>query len=417
MPFIADLHIHSKYSRATSPQMEVETLAVWAKLKGIDLLGTGDFTHPLYLAELRGQLTPAANGLYRLKKGQQDIYFMLTAEVSNIFSQGGRLRKVHTLIFAPSFEVVEKINARLTLKGKLASDGRPIFGFPVKDLVKLVLDVSEDCLLVPAHAWTPWFSVFGAKSGFDSLQECFEEQTQHIYAIETGLSSDPAMNWRISALDKITLISNSDAHSPAKLGREANILNCELDYYAIIDTIKRKDKTKFLATLEFFPQEGKYHYDGHRDCGILFAPRQSRELNNICPVCGKSLTIGVMNRVEELADRPEGFVPPEAIETKHLIPLVEIIAEVMGRGVNTKGVQEKYRQLIPAAGSEFDVLLNLPLEELRCHTSENIVAAISKMRNGQVQITPGYDGVFGKLQISDTDNLHLNEQPKQLSLF
>jgi len=417
MSFIADLHIHSKYSRATSRDMEVETLARWAGLKGIDLLGTGDFTHPLYLAELQERLTPAANGLYRLKKGNQDVTFMLSVEVSNIFSQGGRLRKIHSLIFAPSFEVVEKINARLAKKGNLSADGRPTFGFPVKDLLKLVLDVSADCLLVPAHAWTPWFSVFGARSGFDSLEECFGEQAQYIYAIETGLSSDPPMNWRLSALDKISLISNSDAHSPAKLGREANLLDCELDYYAIMDTIRRKDKDKFPATLEFFPQEGKYHYDGHRACNVLFAPEQSRARDNLCPVCRRPLTIGVMHRVEKLADRPPGFVPPQASGVKHLIPLVEIIAASMERGVATKGVQEKYQQLLKSAGSEFDILLNLPLTELKPRVGEDMVEAISRVRKGQVKITPGYDGVYGKIQLWDEDETHPSKQPKQLSLF
>ncbi len=418
MSFIADLHIHSKYSRATSPHMEVEALSRWAKLKGINLLGTGDFTHPVYFAELQNKLIPSANGLYCLKEGDTDVSFMLTAEVSNIFSQGGKLRKVHSLIFAPGFEEAAKINAALDKRGRLEADGRPIFGsFPVKDLLKLILDISEDCMLVPAHAWTPWFSIFGAKSGFDSLEDCFGDEAKYIYAIETGLSSDPQMNWRLSALDNITLISNSDAHSPSKLGREANIFDCNPDYYSVMDAIKRKERKKFLGTIEFFPEEGKYHFDGHRECEVLFTPQQSRAHQNICPVCKRSLTIGVMNRVEELADRPEGFVPQNAAGVKHIIPLVEIIAGTMGRGAATKGVLQKYQRLVPAAGSEFDVLLNLPLPELYGYTDENIVESISRMRKGQINITPGYDGVFGKIQIADTHKSTCGKQSNQLGLF
>ncbi len=291
MKFIADFHLHSKYSRATSRDMRPEVLAQWATIKGIDLLGTGDFTHPTYFAELKSTLEPEGNGLFLLKQGARGVHFILTTEVSNVFNHGGRSRKIHTLIFAPSFEVVERINHQLGSMGKLGSDGRPTFGFPVKDLVKIILDVSPECLIVPAHAWTPWFSLFGANSGFDSIEECFGEQARYIQAIETGLSSDPEMNRRVSALDGITLISNSDAHSPDRLGREANVFNCALDYQEITETIKRGDKEKFLFTIEFFPEEGKYHYDGHRRCNILFSPRQTRENNNVCPVCGRGITV------------------------------------------------------------------------------------------------------------------------------
>jgi len=295
MKFIADLHLHSKYSRATSRDMEVETLSLWAKRKGIKLLGTGDFTHPLYFLDLKSKLQPLGNGLHTLKEDPEGTHFMLTAEVSNMFTQGGKGRRIHTLIFAPSFEVVERINSKLGKFGKIASDGRPIFGFSAKDLLKMILDLSPDCLLIPAHAWTPWFSVFGANSGFNSLQECYEEETKHIPAIETGLSSDPEMNWRLSALDDITLLSNSDAHSPGKIGREANIFNCELDYAAITQAIRKKDPRKILFTIEFFPEEGKYHFDGHRNCGVLFSPKETRKHQGLCPVCGKRLTVGVMN--------------------------------------------------------------------------------------------------------------------------
>jgi uncharacterized protein (TIGR00375 family) len=419
MPFIADLHIHSKYSRATSKDMEVETLSRWAGRKGITLLGTGDFTHPNYLAELKAKLRPAGNGLYSLEPRGESTRFMLTAEVSNIFSQGGRLRKIHTLIFAPSFEVVDKINARLAVRGRLSADGRPSFGFPVRDLVKLVLDVSDECLLVPAHAWTPWFSLFGANSGFDSIGECFGDEAQYIHAIETGLSSDPPMNWRLSALDGITLLSNSDAHSPSKIGREANIFDCPLDYGEIINAIKQKDRKRLLSTVEFFPQEGKYHYDGHRLCNILFSPGQTRDNKGICPVCHRPLTIGVLHRVEKLADRAAGFIPPDAIPAKHLIPLVEIIAEALGYGVNTAAVNKEYQKLIDAAGSEFNVLLHLGLDELASFTPANILDGIARVRQGRLRITPGYDGVYGTIKIWDTDEQGPapGQKSQQLSLF
>ncbi|MGE5253617.1 MAG: endonuclease Q family protein, partial [Planctomycetaceae bacterium] len=258
MKFIADLHLHSKYSRATSPDMEVKTLALWAKRKGIKLLGTGDFTHPLYFLDLKTKLAPLGNGLLVLKEDPEGTHFMLTVEVSNMYRQGGKSRRIHTLIFAPSFEVAERINTRLSKYGKTGSDGRPIFGFSAKDLLKMILDLSPECLLIPAHAWTPWFSIFGANSGFDSIQECYEEESRNIRAIETGLSSDPEMNWRLSALDEITLISNSDAHSPGKIGREANVFDCDLSFAEVTGAIRRKDARRLLYTIEFFPEEGKY---------------------------------------------------------------------------------------------------------------------------------------------------------------
>src|SRR4030043_2243640 len=399
MRFIADFHIHSKYSRATSKDMEVETLAQWAKKKGITLLGTGDFTHPTYLAELRAKLEPLGNGLLKLKKGDQEIRYILTTEVSNMFTQGGKGRRIHTLIFAPSFEVVERINSKLAKFGKIASDGRPIFGFSAKDLLKMIVDLSPDCLLIPAHAWTPWFSVFGANSGFNSLQECYEEETKHIPAIETGLSSAPEMNWRLSALAGIPLLSHSDAHSPGKIGREANIFNCELDYTAITQAIRKKDPRKILFTIEFFPQEGKYHFDGHRNCGVLFSPKETRKHQGLCPVCGKRLTVGVMNRVEELADRPEGAVPTKAIPALHMVPLDEIIADALRVGTNTDSADKKYLALVTKGGSAMDILLELSPEELSSFTPPSILEGILRVREGRLQITPGYDGVFGKIQI------------------
>jgi uncharacterized protein (TIGR00375 family) len=380
--------------------MELDTIARWGKFKGIKLIATGDFTHPLYFSEIKSKLEPSADGLYRLKQGEQETLFILVTEVSNIFTQGKHTnRRTHTLIFAPNIAVAEKINTVLGRVGKLGSDGRPIFGFPAKDLVKMILDISEECLLVPAHAWTPWFSVFGANSGFNSLEECFEEQARNISAIETGLSSDPEMNWRLSALDCITLISNSDAHSPSKIGREANAFACHLEYSTITRCIKEKDPSGLLFTIEFFPEEGKYHFDGHRNCNIHFTPQESKAHNDICPVCGRQLTVGVMHRVEELADRPVGFVPPKAIPSIHLIPLEEIIAEALGQGTSTKGVQQEYMRLVEQAGSEFAILIDLPSEEIKKIAPPRVYEGIMRVRKGELKIVPGYDGVYGQISI------------------
>ena len=416
MRFFADFHLHSKYSRATSKDMEVETLARWAKKKGIMLLGTGDFTHPTYFAELRSKLEPVGNGLLKLRKGDPGIRYILTTEVNNIYSQDGRVRRIHNLIFAPSFEAVEAIRSKLGNLGKLSSDGRPIFSFSAKELVKMILDISEDCLIIPAHAWTPWFSIFGANSGFDSIEECFGEMSPYIRAIETGLSSDPEMNWRLSALDAITLISNSDAHSPSRLGREANAFDCELDYKEVTETIRKKDGRKLLFTIEFFPEEGKYHYDGHRQCGVVFSPAQTRANQYLCPKCHKKLTVGVMHRVEELADRPEGFIPKNAIPSIHLIPLEEIIAEGMGYRVGTKAVETEYDRLVERGGSEFQILLDIPPDELAPFVPAKIMEGIIRMRQGKVSIIPGHDGVYGKIKLLPEKKEE--EEPKeQLKLF
>ena len=398
--------------------MEVETLAHWARNKGIALLGTGDFTHPAYFAELKAKLAPQENGLFVLKNSPESageqIHFILTTEVSNIFTRGEKSRKIHTILFAPSFEVVEKINADLAKRGNLYADGRPTFTFPVKDLVKIIRGISPDILIVPAHAWTPWFSLFGANSGFDSIEECFEEEAGCIQVIETGLSSDPQMNWRLSALDTITLISNSDAHSAPKIGREANVFNCDLDYYEIIDALRKKDKGRFLYTIEFFPQEGKYHYDGHRNCGVLFSPAETKSHNYICPVCGRRLTVGVMHRVESLADRAEGFTPEKAIPARHLVPLIEIIAEALSQGVNTKAVEGEYQRLISRLGTELDILLNVPEEEVKRLASARVSEGIKRVREGRLSIVPGYDGVFGKINIFAEEE---KEGPQQKQLF
>lgn len=415
MKFIADFHIHSKYSRATSKNMDVRHLAQWAKLKGIDLMGTGDFTHHLWLEELRQNLEDLGNGLFKHK----DIYFILTAEISSIYSKNGRVYRIHNLIFAPSFKSVDKINEALGRRGNLASDGRPILGVDASELAKIVFDIDENCMVIPGHIWTPWFSLFGSMSGFDRIEDCFEKQTPKIFALETGLSSDPAMNWRLSALDRFALISNSDSHSPAKIGREANVFDCELDYATIREVLKTKDKKRFLYTIEFFPEEGKYHFDGHRDCGVCFSPKETREHKGICPKCNKPLTVGVLNRVDRLADRAEGFVPDNAIPFKHLIPLDEIIADVKGVKKGSMAVEKEYMGLLAKFGTEFNILLYLKDEELRKGVFRPLAENIIKMRQGQVNAQPGYDGEYGIISVKKNSVSASAEggTEQQLSLF
>ena len=415
---IADFHIHSKYSRATSREMEVETLALWAEKKGIHLLGTGDFTHPQYFAELQGALVPLGNGLFKLRRGSSPVHFILTVEVCNIFSVKGQVKRIHTVVFAPSFEVAQKINNRLSGLGKLASDGRPIFGFHVKDIVKIALDTSSDCLVVPAHAWTPWFSVFGANSGFDSIEECFEEQAKNIFAIETGLSSDPAMNWRLSKLDQITLLSNSDSHSPSRIGREANVFDSEMDYFEIIRAIRAKDRKKILYTIEFFPEEGKYHFDGHRACDLVLAPEESKKFNKTCPRCGKKLTIGVLHRVDDLADRSEGYQPKDPIPFRNMIPLDEIIADALGQAVGTKAVDQEYEKMVKQVGPELSILFDWTEEELLRAASPRVAEGILRVRGRQVEILPGYDGVYGKIKIfKEGEKQEASSPSRQMELF
>ena len=428
MSFIADLHIHSHYARAVSKEMIPENLYRWAQLKGITVVGTGDFTHPNWFIELQDKLEPAEPGLFRLQSelaAQMDakvpepcrtpVRFLLTAEISSIYSRGGRTRKVHNLILAPSFTDVAKINARLTRIGNLQSDGRPILGLDSEELLRIVLETAPEALLIPAHAWTPHFSVFGSNSGFDSLEECFGELTPHIKAIETGLSSDPPMNWRLSQLDDITLVSNSDAHSPSKLGREANVLNTPLSYHDIIDTFISGDRERFLGTIEFFPEEGKYHYDGHRNCGVRLAPAETQKHNHACPQCGKPVTIGVLHRVELLADLPVGHRSKKALPYWSLIPLAELIAEVNGTGVNTKSVNDSYFRLLHALGSEFSILMQVPVAEIEAGGDRLLAKAIQSMRAGDISIAPGYDGEFGTLRLFDAAEREAAEP--QLSLL
>ncbi len=399
MKFIADFHLHSKYSRATSPRMDLENLDKWAKIKGIKVLGTGDFTHPEWFKNLKEKLEPAEPGLFKLKNSDSETGFILTTEISCVYSKKGKVRKIHIIVFAPSFEDAEKINAHLGWIGNLKTDGRPILGLDAKELAKIVLGISENCLIVPAHAMTPWFGIFGSKSGFDSIEECFEDYSKYIFALETGLSADPAMIWRIPDGRKVTLISNSDAHSPAHIGREANVFDTEISYPAIIKAITEKNPQKLLNTIEFFPQEGKYHYDGHRMCGVNLSPQESKKYNNICPNCGRPLTIGVLNRVDSLADREERFHPEGAIPFKSLVPLAEIVADALGVMVGAKQVDGEYQNLIKKFDNEFKILLNVPYRDLEATTSPEIAEGIIRVREGKVNIEPGYDGVYGKIRI------------------
>jgi len=412
MKFIADFHIHSHYSIATSKKLIPEFLDYWAALKGIEVIGSGDFTHPGWIKELKQKLEPAEPGLFTLKKefsikrpfrnsqiGGHKTRFMLTAEISNIYKKGGKVRKVHNLILAPDFSTVERIQQKLDTIGNITSDGRPILGLDSRDLLEICLDASEKIFFIPAHIWTPWFSALGSKSGFNSIDECYGDLTPHIYAVETGLSSDPPMNWMCSFLDKFTLVSNSDAHSPEKLGREANLFDTNLTYESITESIKSGNPDQFLGTVEFFPQEGKYHYDGHRKCDICWDPTETMKHKKICPVCGKKVTVGVMHRVAELSDR-EDF---KTVEKRHpfysLVPLKEILSEILGVGPQSKSVSNHYSALLEKAGPEFDILLHLPLGQLSSKGGELLAEGVKRMRTGNVIIKQGYDGEFGIITV------------------
>ncbi len=410
MKFAADLHIHSKYSRAVSRSMIPEELDRWADDKGILVMGTGDFTHPAWIKEIKEKLEPAEQGLFRLKKKYKlptmkgsfaDTRFMLSVEISCIYSRGGKTRRVHHVVMVPDIDSAEKINRQLSFVGKLASDGRPILGLDSEELANIVFSVNENAVIVPAHAWTPWFGVLGSMSGFDSLEECFGKYTDKIFAIETGLSSDPGMNWRVPMLDKIAFISNSDSHSLQRIGREMNIFNCELSYDGIMDAIKSRNPKKFLNTVEFFPEEGKYHYDGHRACGVMMIPEESRKLNGICPKCGKKMTLGVVYRVGELADknRPDGYKDPKRVPFMNFVTLDSIIGEALDKGRATKTVMREYEKLIKAFGSEFNLLNDVPIKDIEVETNEIIAEGVNRVRSGKLSISPGYDGEFGTIKI------------------
>lgn len=409
MMFIADFHIHSKYSRATSRDCTPENLDLWARRKGIKVIGTGDFTHPAWLNELEQKLVPSDDGLYVLRDefvkegetGAQDFKtrFIVAGEISLIYKKNGRVRKIHNLILLPGIEQAKAVSRKLESIGNLRADGRPILGLDSKEALSIVLDICPEAMFIPAHIWTPHFSLYGANSGFDDIRECFEDMTGNIYALETGLSSNPPMNWRLSALDNFTLVSNSDAHSPMNLGREANIFNTELSYRGILEAIKNPDTGKFKGTIEFFPEEGKYHYDGHRACKVRLKPAETRRLKGICPVCGGKITVGVLHRVETLADREEGYIPPAAKHFESLVPLNEVIASSMGYTTASARVKEKYNILIQHLGPEFFILREAPIGEIEAIAGSNIAEGIQRLRSGKVEILPGYDGEYGKVKI------------------
>lgn len=409
MRFIADIHLHSWHSRATSKDLNLETLYQWARIKGINVVGTGDFTHPQWIKELEEKLEPEGNGLFRLKNPPLEpglpniktrdieVRFCLSTEISSIYKYGEKVRKTHNIIVVPDFETARRINARLGAIGNLASDGRPILGLPSRDLMEIVLESSADTHLIPAHIWTPWFSALGSNGGYDSIEECFRDLSGHIFALETGLSSDPAMNWKLSSLDRYALVSNSDAHSPQKLGREANIFDTEFSYYAMFEALKTKNG--FSGTYEFFPEEGKYHLDGHRKCNVVLEPHESLALNNLCPRCGKPLTIGVLHRVEKLADRKNAEKPKDSPGYKYIIPLPEIIAEFMGTAPAANAVQKAYTQIISVFGNEFELLHTVPVDEIRSKWGELLAEAIRRLREQEVKPQAGYDGEFGVIKI------------------
>ena len=412
MKFIADLHVHSKYSRATARNLDIENLYIAAQLKGVTVVGTGDFTYPAWFEEIKEKLVEAEPGLFKLKEElarqcdtlvpescRGSVRFILVTEISNIYKKNGRTRKNHNLVFAPDIEVARQFSNRLDKIGNIKSDGRPILGLDARDLLETLLETSADAFLIPAHIWTPWFSVLGSKSGFDSIEECFEDLTPQIFAVETGLSSDPAMNWRVSSLDGFTLVSNSDAHSPLNLGREANLFNTELSYPAIKSALKTGNPDQFLGTFEFYPEEGKYHIDGHRACNISFWPATTLKHDGLCPVCGKPLTLGVLYRVEELADRKKGQKPSRSAPYFNIIQLKDILSEIFRVGPNSKKVKQAYRVVLDKLGSEFNILQNLDIISIERAGISLLAEAVERMRRQEINVIPGYDGQYGRVKI------------------
>lgn len=414
--FYADLHLHSKYSRATSRESDLEHMAIWARKKGVSVIATGDFTHPEWFAEIKEKLVPAEPGLFQLRDDLQrevDEYvagacagvtrFLLQVEISTIYKKADRTRKVHHVIYVPDFEKAETFIDKLSVIGNLKSDGRPILGLDSRDLLEITLECGDGCYLVPAHIWTPWFAVLGSKSGFDSVDECYADLASHIFALETGLSSDPPMNWRLSQLDRYTLVSNSDAHSPAKIAREACVFETQMDYFAMRRALETGDG--YAGTVELFPEEGKYHLDGHRKCGVRLWPGETSQHNGLCPECGKPVTVGVMHRVDELSDRPLGFLPQDADKCRSLVPLPEVIAEIRGVGEKSKKVQQAYEQLIARIGPELHILERVPIEDIRNAGAPRVAEAIRRMREGSVIRDAGYDGEYGTIHLFEREEL------------
>lgn len=411
MFFYADLHIHSKYSRATSKSCNLEELAIWAQKKGLSVISTGDFTHPAWFEEIKEKLVPAGNGVFRLKpeiekqifQNTEPVKFVLSVEISTIYKKWDKTRKVHHVVFVPNLEIAQNFRQKLSAIGNINSDGRPILGLDSRNLLETTLESGEGSFIIPAHIWTPWFSVLGSKSGFDSIEDCYADLAQHIFAVETGLSSDPEMNWRVSKLDKFRLVSNSDAHSPSKLAREATVFDTEADYFSIMNALKTGDG--YVGTVEFFPEEGKYHEDGHRKCNICLSPEESVKLNGICPVCRKPLTIGVLNRVNELTDRKsKDFVPSTAGQVFSLVPLAEILAEIAGVGAASKSVTAEYERIIQKFGSELSVLRTVPIDEIS-KDSPLLGEGISRLRKGKVIKQPGFDGEYGVIRLFEKEEL------------
>ncbi|MFF4413524.1 endonuclease Q family protein [Streptosporangium sp. NPDC001559] len=411
MRFHADLHIHSKYSRACSRDSDLAHLTRWARHKGVTLMGTGDFTHPSWFALLREGLVPAEPGLFRLRDdldrevartlpssvASAPVRFMLTVEVSTVYRRGGRTRKLHHLVNVPGFEAAETFNRELGKVGDLGADGRPTLGLDSRDLLEIALNSGEGSYLVPAHVWTPWFGVFGSKSGFDTVEECYGDLSGHIFALETGLSSDPEMNRRVSMLDGYRLVSYSDAHSPPRIGRETTVLDTDLDYFAVLDALRTG--AGYEGTVEFFPEEGRYHLDGHRKCGVRLEPEETRRLGGICPVCGKPLTVGVLSRVEDLADRPEGVRPAGDVSVSEgLVPLPEIMGEILGVGPGSKKVAGEADRLVAALGPELRILQEVPVGDLEARLPR-LGEAIGRLRRGEVIREPGFDGEYGVIRL------------------
>ncbi len=428
MRLTADLHLHSHYSRATSQDLTLFHLAKWAQIKGVQIVGTGDIAHPGWLQEMKEHLEPAEAGLFRLKPELAraveaevppaccgPVRFLLAGEISNIYKRSGKTRKVHHIVFAPDLDAVARLQARLERIGNIRSDGRPILGLPSHDLLETLLGVDERCHLIPAHIWTPWFALLGSMSGYDSVEECFGDLTPHIFALETGLSSDPPMNWRVSGIDRYTLVSNSDAHSPPKLAREATLFDCELSYDALFHALRTGDPAHFRGTVEFFPEEGKYHHDGHRKCGINWKPANTLAHGGLCSVCGKPVTVGVYHRVETLADQPEGRVKPNAHPYSSLIPLPEILGELHGVGAGSKIVSQAYDRLLASLGPELTILLDLPLEAIATVGGERLAAGIGRMRRGDMTAIAGYDGEYGVIKLFAAAQIDAASQ--QLDLF
>lgn len=418
MKTVLDLHIHSKYARACSPQLTLPNIDATCRQKGIGIVATGDFTYPAWFESIEKETEEIGNsGLYKLKTASDSaLKFILSTELSLIYKDNQKARRVHIMVTAPHLKAVKELNSYLDKHYNIRSDGRPILGMTCPDLVKLCLSIDPRFLIYPAHIWTPWFAMFGSKSGFDSVEECFHDQTEHIYAYETGLSSDPAMNWRLSQLDHLTLLSSSDAHSLPNLAREANVfdLSANPTYEEIYTIIKERDTKKILYTIEFWPEEGMYHYDGHRACNISFAPEESEKHNNLCPVCGKPLVIGVLNRVNEIADRPEGGKPKSIVPYKQTVELDKIIAEALDIKSRQAGkVQLLYQTLIKNLGPELGILLDLPLERIEKVGTKEVAEGIRRVREGELYITPGFDGQYGTVRIFSQEE----KQNRQKSLF